>query len=46
VVVFVAMSYIIQLKCATSMESISELIKTQAKRSSPLQPAAAQIAPV
>jgi hypothetical protein len=40
------MSSTIQVKCATSFASISELMKSPAKRLSPLQPAAAQMAPV
>jgi len=40
------MSSIIQVKWATSFASMSELMKSPAKRLSPLQPAAAQMAPV
>jgi hypothetical protein len=40
------MSSFIQVKCATSFASISELMKSPAKRLSPLQLAATQIAPV
>ena len=37
---------VIQVKCATSFLSMMEVMKSPAKRLSPLQPAAAQIAPV
>ena len=40
------MSSIIQVRWATSLESMIALMKSPAKRLSPLQPAAAQMAPV